>query len=116
MQIMKKNETEEYAIDSHCIVRDYPLNDFDINGAIIRINGRSPLAGRTANTECKEMAYVIKGEGKIVVNGTETKLQEGDLLLINPLEEYYWEGTMELFVPCTPAWTTDQHKIISDSL
>ena len=111
---MKKIETKEYAIDANCIVRDYPLDDSDINGAFIRINGRSPLTGRTVNIECKEMVYVIKGEGKIVVKGKETKLQEGDLLLINPMEEYYWEGNMEMFVPCTPAWTAEQHKIISD--
>lgn len=109
---MKKGQTKEYTIDAHCIVRDYPFNDSDINGAIIKINGRSPLTGRTVNTKCKEMVYIIKGEGKIVVSDKETKLTVGDLILINPMEEYYWEGNMEMFVPCTPAWTPEQHKII----
>jgi len=112
MKIIRKNETKSFKNSDKCIALEYPLGDKDINGAIIKLNGRYPDKGKTVNTKCKEMAYIIKGEGKIVVNNKEVKLKEGDLILIDPMEEYYWEGNMEMFVPCTPAWTPEQHKIL----
>jgi len=27
-------------------------------------------------------------------------------------EKYFWEGEMEMFMPCTPAWYPEQHKEI----
>ena len=112
MKIIRKNETKSFKNSDKCIAIEYPLGDKDINGAIIKLNGRYPDKGIAVNTKCKEIAYIIKGEGKIVVNNKEVKLKEGDLILIDPMEEYYWEGNMEMFVPCTPAWSPKQHKIL----
>jgi hypothetical protein len=36
----------------------------------------------------------------------------GDLVLIEPGEKYFWEGNMDLFIPCSPAWYPEQHKLI----
>jgi len=112
MKIIRKNETKSYKNIDQCIAIEYPLGDKDINGAVIKLNGRYPDKGKTVNTNVKEMTYVIKGEGKIVVNNKEEKLKEGDLILIYPMEEYFWERNLEMFIPCTPAWTPQQHKII----
>lgn len=84
-----------------------------LNGVIIKLNGRYPDKGTVVNMVCKEMGYVIKGSGKVVVENKKTKIEEGDLVLIEPKEKYYWEGNLELFVPCTPAWYPEQHKEIS---
>ena len=60
-------------------------------------------------------------EGLIINNITFKKIEpklrldsggEADLVLIDKGENYYWEGNMDLFVPCTPAWNPKQHKII----
>ena len=110
--IIRKNETKSFKRSDKCISIEYPLEDKDIDGTVIKLNGRYPNKGRTVNTKCKEIAHIIKGEGKIVVNNKETKLNKGDLVLINPMEEYYWDGNMEMFVSCTPAWSPKQHKIL----
>jgi len=65
------------------------MNDKDINGAVIELNGRYPKEGRAVNLKCKEMAYVIKGSCKLVLEGEETLLNEGDLILIKAGEKYY---------------------------
>jgi mannose-6-phosphate isomerase-like protein (cupin superfamily) len=114
MKIIHKNETKIFKNNDVCTAIEYPLGDKDINGAIIELNGRYPDKGNVANEICKELAYVIKGSGKVVVEGKETKLNEGDLVLIEPGEKYFWQGDMTLFVPCTPAWYPEQHKEIGE--
>lgn len=110
MKVIERNQTKEFRNSEVCTAIEYPLGDKDINGAVIKLNGRYPDNGKVVNQECKELAYVIKGSGKVVVEGKEVGLQQGDLVLIEPGERYYWEGNMEMFVPCTPAWYIEQHK------
>ena len=112
MKIIRKKETIISKNSLKCTAIEYPLNDKDINGAVIKLKGRYPDKGKTVNTKCKEMAYIINGEGQIVVNNKKIVLCKGDLVLIYPNEEYYWEGDLEMFIPCTPAWFPEQHKII----
>ncbi len=110
MKIVRKNEAKKFKNGEACTAIEYPMGDKDINGAVIELSGRYPDRGRTVNEKCKEMAYVIKGSGRVVVEGVETQLNEGDLVLIDPGEKFFWEGKMTLFMPCTPAWNPDQHK------
>lgn len=110
MRIIYKNQTKVFKNSDACTAIEYPLDDKDINGAVIELNGRYPIKGRAMNLECKEMAYVIKGSGKVAVEGKEIKLNEGDLVLINPGEKFFWEGNLTMFMPCTPAWNHEQYK------
>jgi mannose-6-phosphate isomerase-like protein (cupin superfamily) len=112
MRIIRKNETNTFKNSKSCIAIEYPLKDMDISGSVIRLKGRYPDTGKAINTQCKEMAYVIKGEGVIVFGKKRVKIAEGDLILINPMEAYHWEGNLEMFMPCSPAWTPEQHKIL----
>ena len=104
MKLVKKNETKEFKNSDQCLAIEYPLGDKDINGAVAKITGRYPDKNRAVNTKCKEMAYVISGSGQVVVEGKEYSLNVGDLVLIEPNEKYFWEGNLEIFMPCTPAW------------
>ncbi|MBU4337939.1 DUF861 domain-containing protein [Patescibacteria group bacterium] len=110
MKIIHKNQTKIFKNSETCIAIDYWTGDKDINGAVIELNGRYPDKGRTVNLECKEMAYIIKGSGKIVVEGEEIKLNDGDLVLIDKGEKYFWEGNLTMFTSCAPAWNHEQHK------
>jgi len=56
------------------------------------------------------LAYIITGSGKITINDKEINLEAGDLILIEPGEKFFWEGKMTMFMPCAPAWYTDQYK------
>lgn len=110
MQLAHKEEAKEFKNSDSCIAYEYPIKDPDINAAVIKLSGRYPDKGRTVNTECKELVYVIEGSGKLVVEGSEFDLRQGDALLIDKGERFYWEGNMTLFMPCTPAWSPEQHK------
>jgi len=110
MKVVHKNQTNEFKNSETCTAIEYPLNDKDINGAVVKLNGRYPSQGRVVNEKCKELGYVISGAGKIIIEDEEIILSEGDLVLIEPGEKYYWEGNMTMFMPCTPAWYAEQHK------
>jgi len=112
MKIIKKEETKEVRNSKGCVAIEYPSDDKDINGAVIKLSGREPDEGRVVNLECKELAYVIKGSGKVSIEGNEIELNEGDLVVIEPGERFYWEGEMEMFMPCAPAWHPGQYKKI----
>lgn len=54
----------------------------------------------------------MSGSGKIVVEDCELLLSQGDLVIIHAGERFFWDGTMTLFVSCSPAWNEQQHKYI----
>ena len=112
MQIVRKTDTKEFQNSKTCTVFEYPLEENDINGAVVNLSGRYPIIDRVVNLTCKELAYVIRGTGKLVVEGKEILLSDGDMVLILPNEKYFWEGTMTLLITCTPAWTIEQHHLI----
>jgi mannose-6-phosphate isomerase-like protein (cupin superfamily) len=112
MKFIKRDQTNRFENNKYCVAIEYPMGDRDINGAVGIISGRYPTKGRVVNEKCKEMAYVIEGAGRAVIEGKEIKFIKGDLLLIEPGERYYWEGNFEIFMPCTPAWYPEQHKNI----
>lgn len=110
MKVIHKTQTKEFKNSDVCTTIEYPLGDKYINGAVVELKGRYPDKGRVVNLKCKELAYVIKGSGRIVVEDKVIKLQEGDLVLIEPREKYFWEGNLVMFVPCIPAWYPEQHE------
>ena len=112
MQITTKSQRKEFKNGDYCIAFEYPREDKNINGAVIKLSGRYPDKGWAANEVCKEMGYIISGSGKLVVEDKEYELTAGDLVLINPGEKFYWQGDMEIFMPCAPAWSPNQYKTV----
>ncbi len=110
MKIVRKEQTNTHKNSENCIATEYPLGDKDIDMAVIEITGRYPTKGRVVNNRCKELAYVINGKGRVIIEGKEFNVKEGDMILIEPEEKYYWDGNFTLFVPCTPAWYPEQHE------
>jgi len=112
MKIVHKNQAKEFKNSDACIAFEYQLEDKDINGTIIELNGRYPSKGKAVNLKCKELAYIIEGSGKIVIQKEETKLNQRDMVLIQPGEEYFWEGNLKMLLCCSPAWSPEQYKEI----
>jgi mannose-6-phosphate isomerase-like protein (cupin superfamily) len=110
MKFIKNTDSIEHKNSDECIAFEYPLNDKDINVAFVEINGRYPDSGKMFNEECKEIAFVVEGDGKVVVNDEEFVLEKGDLILIEPKEHFYWEGKLKVLLSCSPAWTLEQYK------
>lgn len=110
MKHIKQKQAQKVQNSQHCWVYEYPSDSKEINGAFVEMTGREPDAGRVVNIVCKELAYVIEGSGKIVIEGTELSLEKGDMVLIEPGEKFYWDGDMTLFLSCSPAWYLEQYK------
>lgn len=115
MKKISKSEANTFENSKVCTGYEYPMNDPDINGAVVVIEGRYPDKGRVVNEKVKELAYIIEGTGALVIEGETVELKEGDLVMMEPGEKYYWEGGLKMFVPCTPAWYPEQHKEIEQS-
>ena len=114
MEIVYKQDTKEFKNDTNCLAIEYPMKNKNINGSIIKISGRYPEKGLVLNEVCQELVYVTEGNGKIVVNGQHYELEQGDSILVESGEKYYWEGFFTLFIASTPAWYLGQHKIIKN--
>ena len=110
MKFTPKVKSKTNKVTKTCMAVEYPGGDKDIWGAVIKLNGRYPLRGSTINEKCKELVYFLSGKGKAVINGKTINVKQGDQLVIEPGEKFYWEGKMTMFMPCTPAWYPEQHK------
>lgn len=113
MLFVKKSEAKFYSGDGYSGM-DYPMSDVDINFAVIKINCRSPKIGYQVNTDCKELLYIINGNGTLYLKNSKDEVifNQGDVILIDKNECYAFDGNFEAAVPCTPAWISEQHKYV----
>ncbi len=112
MEYIHKSMASFYAGDGYSGM-DYPMQDKDINFAVIKISSRSPKTGYQMNTSCKELLYILNGSGTLYLKDKEkTSFKEGDVILLDKKECYAFEGNFEAAVPCTPAWTSEQHQYV----
>lgn len=112
MKIVRADEAERYENAQTCTAFEYPTNDSKLNIARVEVSGRYPLSGSAVNKEVTELVYVASGEGRVSVNGTVEALSAGDVILIEPGEEIWWEGNLTLIISCSPPWTLEQYKAI----
>jgi mannose-6-phosphate isomerase-like protein (cupin superfamily) len=56
----------------------------------------------------EETYYIMKGKGRMIIDGTEHVVQPGDAVLISPPEKHqiFCDGNedLEFIVVCAPAW------------
>lgn len=114
MKKCNSNQVIERKNSDNCIVSEFPIEDHDINFAIVKVSSRYPDSGLATNTISKEIVYVQEGAGIVVVNAVEHALKAGDVVLIAPNEKFYWDGNMTLHISCTPAFTPEQHIHINE--
>ncbi|MDE1860960.1 MAG: cupin domain-containing protein [Candidatus Micrarchaeota archaeon] len=112
MKLVRSSERRTKRNPGRCIVHEYDLEDADIDGAVAEIAGREPAEGFEANKKCKELCYVAKGRGRLVLEKESVSLRKGDMVLIQPMEKYYWDGNMTLVVSCSPKWRLDDHIFV----
>lgn len=110
MRISRKEEASKIEVGDTMVVHEYAPMSEKIHGALVELNGRYPKQGRVVNEVCAELAYVIKGSGKLIIEDDEIEFEEGDQMLIDPGEKYYWIANATMFMLCSPAWYPDQHR------
>lgn len=113
MRVVTKRQTKEFKNGKFCVAWEYSTGDKDINAAVIDLTGRYPEEGCVVNRVCKEIIHVIKGSGTLTVDGQEIALVEGDQVLVEPNEKYFFDGKMTFVVPCAPAWYPKQHEHVA---
>lgn len=72
MKIVKFKEAQQFSNSDKCLVYEYELADKDINCATAIISGRYPDTGYCYNENCKELVYVIDGQGTLNIKGGES--------------------------------------------
>lgn len=116
MIFIKEEDVEKNGKNSVNYTMEYDFLDEEMNLSVVRIYGRMPELGKARNTKCKEMVYVMEGNGVIYFEEKSYGFRSGDAFLIPLNEKYYIEGNCKLIVSCAPAWTIDQHIIEEESL
>lgn len=115
MKHIPKADTLQINPSESCAVFEYLFDDKDINGSVIAISGRYPETGYALNKVCKELVYIVRGSGVLgLADGSQADFTEGDSLLINPNEKFYWEGDFESFMVCSPAFDPEQHIEVAE--
>lgn len=108
--VIHKKDTKVFKNSLKCTAYGYSHNDKDIDVAYVEIKGRYPDFGTVTNEKVKEIIFVVKGSGKLVIDKKIHKIKEGTAALLLPNQEYYYKGKMSIIASCTPAWTPEQHK------
>lgn len=114
MKFLKSEESERFERSLACTVTEYPLGDKDIDCCVVEIDGRYPDKGYALNKECKELIYVMSGSGTLTINETEVEFSEGDVVIIDKGETYFWDARCKVLMPCTPAWYPEQYENVDD--
>ena len=116
MKLCQQKNTVEHQNSDHCVVSEYPLDASSINMATAKITGRYPKIGYATNHKVHEMAYIQAGQGSLTVNNQTTLLEKGDVILVEPGDQFYWDGNLTLIIACTPAFTPEQHEVVQDKM
>ena len=113
MKIIKSNDGIEGTNSDKCKTIEYSFDDKDIDLGVAVITGRYPENGFCVNTISKMLIQVLEGSGKLYFENKNIEFSNGDAILIDNNERYYWEAEYcKVSMICTPAWTKDQYKII----
>jgi mannose-6-phosphate isomerase-like protein (cupin superfamily) len=113
MEIITSNKAVAHKNSEDCLAYEYEFRgEKDINGAVIKLAGRYPESGKALNDICKELSYIVEGSGTLTQGGKIYTLSEGDMILIQPGEAYFFEGTLTMLISSSPAWYPGQHHNI----
>ena len=111
MKVIKYSDAEKGKNSDKCNTLEYSFEDKDIDIGIATITGRYPDNGYGINSKCKELIYVIEGNGKLCFEKDILEFSKGDAILIYPNEKYYFDTSYcVISMSCNPAWSKEQHK------
>ncbi len=110
IEYVKKHNALQHNPSPNCTVYEYPMQNSEMNIGVAEIHQRYPEHGFAVNHKCTEMGYILKGSGRLVTETENIALTAGDVVYIPRGEKYYWEGTLTVVIPATPAWYPEQHE------
>lgn len=111
MEFIKSDKTVRRQNSETCTAVEYEFDgEKDINGAIIELTGRYPESGSALNEICKELVYVVDGSGTLTSGDKICELAQGDMALIQPGDQYYFDGELTMLISSSPAWYPEQYR------
>lgn len=111
MEVIKLNDAEKGSNSATCSTIEYSFKNKDIDLGIAEITGRYPNKDYAVNRKSKSLIYVLEGSGTIFFATHQVDFKEGDSILIEPNEKYYWLADYaKVALACTPAWSKDQYE------
>ena len=114
MKLVKKEKSIERKNSEICVVSEYHTDHQHLDFAIVNISGKYPESGFAMNLISSEVIYVQNGKGAVTVNGSIYHVNSGDVILIEPNEQFVWEGNLQLHIVCHPAFNPEQHVVVAD--
>lgn len=112
MIIIKKAESNTLIPSSLTTIHEYLMKEQAISGAVAEINGRYPEKGFAVNEICKELVYILSGNGSAITTSGETMFTQNDVVFIDKNESFAWQGTFSMFMVTMPKFDPKQHKIL----
>lgn len=113
MKLIRKSETNKVNNSAVVTMEEYLHNDLDLNCALGTISGKYPTTGFVVNEVCKEIVYVLDDKIDLILRDQTVNLATGDVVIIDKLEAFAWNGKAKVLTVCTPAWQPDQHKEVA---
>lgn len=112
MQVIHQNKQYLVLPTPSVKIFEYPMQEKSISGAVAEIHGRYPGLGFAVNEVCKELVYILSGNGMLATEKQEVRFSEGDSLFIEHGEKFYWLGNFRMYMATTPKFNPKQHKIV----
>ena len=113
---MKKvaiSDAQKFENAATCFGFEANFDDAPLNGALITVNGRYPEKGFVMNEVCSELAFVVRGNGKVCTASETIEFTLHDSVFLQPGEKFYWEGDFDIYTICSPAFYPEQHQVVS---
>ncbi len=115
MKKIARKEAEPGQNSKVCKTLEYSFGDSELDLGIATVTGRFPDHGYAMNEVCRELIYVLEGEGYLYHGKEKTAFAKGDAILILPQEKYYYETEhCVISMTCHPAWSKEQHKMVEE--
>lgn len=112
MEIIKKTNAVKINNSKVCEVSEYSFKNKSMDLGIATLIGRYPEKGYCVNTASEELVYVLEGSGKIFFEDRDIEFSEGDSVLIDSGEKYFWDTKYcKVALVCTPAWNSEQYRL-----
>lgn len=113
MKIIRNSDALIGNNSENCKTLEYSFEDKDIDLGVATITGRYPDSCYCVNLVSKELVYVLEGSGALYFEDKKVEFEEGDSILINNNEKYYWETEYcKVSMACIPAFSKEQYKLV----
>ena len=113
MMFIKKINSKKFTIAGGTEGSIYPSSpDGDFTVARVSMDGKYPQNGFSVNDVCKETLFLLEGKLEVQIEDEMFKMEEGDLLTVEPNKKYKIKGRGQAIDIITPAWEKNKNRIV----